>query len=225
MIVAERKPIQEIMALVTGLQRVVVLGCRGCMTVCLAGGEKEVGILAAELSLAVNIAGNGQVFIEALCERQCDMEYFEKVRYQVEEADAVISLACGIGVQYCAERFPDKIVYPALNTLFMGANLELGVWGERCQACGNCVLDKTGGVCPVTRCSKSLFNGPCGGSQGGKCELADDIECGWQLIYDRLKRLNKLDSLLEIQPIKDWSTSREGGPRKLVREVVRLERA
>jgi len=223
MIIAERKPIEEILGLLSKHQKVLVLGCGGCVTVCLAGGEKEVGILSSQLAMARSKEERPLEVVQKTVERQCDFEYLEGIRHIVKEVDAILSLACGIGIQTCAEAFPDKIVWPSVNTKFLGVNLNVGEWAERCQACGQCVLDKTGGICPVARCSKSIFNGPCGGSQDGKCEVSPDTDCAWALIHDRLTRLGEVDSLREIMPIKDWSYSRDGGPRKLVREDLELE--
>ena len=125
---------------------------------------------------------------ENTIERQCDAEFFEAVKGSIESCDAVLSMACGVGVQMVARLFPSKPVYPALNTRFMGTNDGAGKWSEKCLACGDCKLGLFGGICPVTRCSKSLCNGPCGGSSEGMCEVdPETIECGWQLIYDRLK--------------------------------------
>jgi hypothetical protein len=131
-------------------------------------------------------------------------------------------MACGAGVQFVAEAYPEMPVFPAVNTTFIGVTEEQGVWTERCQACGNCILHLTGGICPVSRCSKSLMNGPCGGSSDGKCEVNKEIVCGWQLIIERLKQLGELDKYEEYIPIKDWSSSRDGGPRKVVREDLRI---
>ena len=122
-----------------------------------------------------------------------------------------------------AEMFKTKLVLPGVNTSFIGVARDVRYWTEMCQGCGNCILEKTGGVCPVARCSKSHFNGPCGGSSNGKCEVDPSIDCGWQLIYDRLKSLNQLHRLYEIIPPRDWSTSRDGGPRKLRRTDVVTE--
>ena len=216
MIVAERKPVEEIKSLVAPHRKILVLGCGTCVTVCLAGGEREVAVLASVLRLG----GNGDVS-ENTIERQCDAEFFEAIREQVESCDAILSMACGVGVQMVARRFPDKPVYPALNTQFMGTNDGAGEWSENCLGCGDCKLGVFGGLCPVTRCSKSLCNGPCGGSSEGMCEVDPErIECGWQLIHDRLKALGKLDALLEIAPLRDWSKSHAGGPRRMSREDV-----
>ena len=222
MIVGSRKPMEEIEAMIDPFERIIVLGCRECVTVCSVGGEKEVGILAAELRLARKQKGRAIEILEFSLERQCDHEYIEQIRTQVANYDAILSMACGAGVQFVAEAYPEMPVFPAVNTTFIGVTEEQGVWTERCQACGNCILHLTGGICPVSRCSKSLMNGPCGGSTDGKCEVNKDIVCGWQLIIERLKQLGQLDKYEEYIPIKDWSSSRAGGPRKVVREDLRI---
>jgi hypothetical protein len=129
------------------------------------------------------------------------------------KSEAVLSLACGIGVQFVATKYPATPVYPALNTTFLGDVIAPGHFTEKCQACGDCVLGITGGVCPVSRCCKRLSNGPCGGSSNGKCEISKDIDCAWQLIVDRLEALGRLDDYEKIPPLKDWSKDRAGGPR------------
>ena len=223
MITATRKPFAEIAALLEPFDRVLVLGCGTCVTVCMAGGEKEVGILASTLRLSDREKGRKREVLEATIERQCDREFFDVVREKVEAADAVLSLACGVGAQFAGEVFPDAMVLPGLDTKFYGTTLEQGVWSERCSGCGTCVIADFGGVCPVTRCSKSLLNGPCGGSSDGKCEVdPKTIDCGWQLIYDRMTRLGIADRLEKVQPLKDWSTGHHGGPGKIVREDAKL---
>jgi len=223
MVVAERKPIQEIMAMVAEYNKILLVGCKGCVTVCCAGGTKEVGILASTLRIARKKEGKPLEIIERTLERQCDPEYIEQVSDVIEKdgVEAVLSMACSVGPQYMAKRY-NIPVYPALNTTFIGGALEHGVWAEFCQACGNCIIHYFGGICPIARCSKSLFNGPCGGSAKGKCEVSSEIDCAWQLIYDRMKALGKLDELTKVFPVKDWSTSRDGGPRKVVREDMKL---
>jgi ferredoxin len=225
MIVGEQKPFQEIRELISGHQKVLVLGCGTCVTVCFAGGEKEVAILAAALRMAERLDGRDVEVKEATVQRQCEWEYLDAVADQIEEADVVLSLACGIGVQAVVQRFPKVWVVPGVNTTFLGLPEKEGFWAERCQACGDCMLALTGGICPITRCSKCLLNGPCGGSQDGKCEVDPQVDCAWQLIYDRLAQLGKLNLMLKIQPPKDWSTSRDGGPRRIDRPDLRLEEA
>ena len=211
MIVGEQKPLDEIKEMLVPYQRILVLGCGTCVTVCFAGGEKEVGVLASSLRMACRLDGNPKQISEATVQRQCEYEYNEEAVSQIREADVVLSLACGIGVQTLSEQYPQTIALPGVNTTFLGQPTEQGVWSERCQACGNCVLSLTGGICPIARCSKSLLNGPCGGSAGGRCEIDEEVDCAWQLIFDRLKALGKLEVMSDILPARDWSTSGSPG--------------
>lgn len=222
MIVADKKPIEEIIEEVKDFDRILVAGCNECVTVCEAGGKKEVGILASALRMYFMNQGKDVKIDEVTLERQCDHEYLEEIRNNIDQYDAVLSIACGVGVQFMAEKYFDKPVLPGVNTCFLGVTEERGVWTERCQACGKCILASTGGICPVSRCAKRLFNGPCGGSTKGKCEINSEVDCAWQLIVDRLKELDKLEDYEKLTPIKDWSTDRAGGPRKVVREDVKL---
>ena len=215
MIVAKQKPLQEIRQMIEGYERVLFLGCGTCTAICLAGGDKEVAILTSSLRMADKISGKNRVFREHTVERQCEWEFLDDIQEQVREVDAILSLGCGVGVQAIAEHFPEVIVLPGLNTAFMGLPQEQGIWSERCLGCGDCILGLTAGVCPITRCAKSLLNGPCGGSVEGKCEISPDTPCAWQMIYDRLAAQEQLDKLEEIQPPKDWSTSHAGGPRRI----------
>ncbi len=223
MIIAERKPIEEILSMVADSGRVLLAGCATCVADCMAGGEREVGILASALRIALKKEGKETEISEITVERQCEREFIERIRDLVEKADVVVSTACGIGVQAMAERYHDKPIYPGVNTKFLGLRQEEGLWTERCGACGDCTLHMTGGICPVARCSKSLLNGPCGGSSEGKCEIAEDVECGWQLIVDRLEALGQLERLQETIPPKNWATSRDGGPRKVIKKEMRDE--
>jgi len=218
LIIGERKKLEDIYARVKDLKKVLVAGCNGCVAICYAGGEKEVGLLATELRIMAKKDGKPLEVSELTHVRQCEHEFAEAARAAVENADAVICLGCGEGVQIMAEHFPAKVFLPGINTTFIGSPDKQGVWSEKCAACGNCILDRTGGVCPIARCSKSLLNGPCGGSHDGKCEVRDDLPCAWQLIYDRLKALNRLEELDQIWEPKDWRTSRDGGARRIVRE-------
>lgn len=223
MIIAEQKPLDEIKSMIADYQKVLILGCGTCVTICFAGGEKEVGTLASALRMATKLDGQNKEFVEATVQRQCEYEFNEEVAELVQEADVVISLACGIGVQTMNEQFPDKLTLPGLNTTFLGQPVEQGIWDERCQACGDCVLSLTGGICPISRCAKSLLHGPCGGSQNGKCEVDPETDCAWHLIYDRLKALGRLDLMTKLRPAKDWSKARHGGTRRIVREDLKLQ--
>ncbi|MFZ7112953.1 MAG: methylenetetrahydrofolate reductase C-terminal domain-containing protein [Desulfatiglandales bacterium] len=218
MITAERKPVEEIIGFIEPYRRILLVGCNECVTVCAAGGRKEVALLSSALQMAFMQSGKMLEIKEMTLERQCDPEYVEELVNVIDQVDAVLSMACGCGVQEIAKRFKEKPVFPAVNTKFMGASERQGVWAERCQGCGDCILGLTAGICPIARCSKRLLNGPCGGSSSGKCEINPDVDCAWQLIWDRLKALGLEDRYEEIMETKDWRTSRDGGPRKIIRE-------
>jgi ferredoxin len=222
MIVAEQKNLDELKTLIGSAENVLVVGCGTCVTVCFAGGAREAAITAASLRMATKLNGDGINVTDVTVQRQCEWEYLDQIAEQVKGADLVLSLGCGIGVQAIAEHFPQTWVVPGLNTSFLGLPTEQGIWAERCAACGDCILGLTGGICPIARCSKSLLNGPCGGSEAGHCEVNPEIPCAWQLIYDRMSSMGKLSVLYELQPPKNWRTSRDGGPRKIVRTDLRL---
>ena len=218
MIIAKPKPIEEIINEIKDLKKVLIAGCDGCVTVCEAGGMKEAQIMASALRMYFRQAGKDTTVDELSLTRQCDRPYVAELEEKIKGYDAVVSLACGAGVQFLAETYKDKPIFPGVNTCFIGVTEEKGLWTERCQACGDCKLGLTGGICPVARCSKSLMNGPCGGSNHGKCEISGDVHCGWHLIVERLEALGQLDRYEEILEAPDWSTSRDGGPRKVHRE-------
>lgn len=221
MIVAQRKPLDELIAKLQNHARVMVAGCATCVAECHAGGQKETEILASQLRLAFREKRMPVEVLECCIERQCEPEMIETQAAKLADCEAILSLACGVGVQELAQRFPDKAVYPGLNTTFMGTHASGQVWEERCAGCGNCVLDLTAGICPVSRCSKSMLNGPCGGTtREGKCEIAGETPCAWAEIAKRLRERGQLNQMRTIIPAKDWSTARDGGPRKLVREEV-----
>ena len=222
MIVAEQKPLDEILKTIENFNDIAIAACGTCVTVCMAGGEKEALKLSSAIELASREKGKTIKVRVVTLKRQCDMEFLDDIENELKGTDAILSLGCGAGVQFMAEKFRGKPVLPGVNTSFIGVTRDVGVWTEMCQGCGDCILEKTGGVCLVTRCSKSSFNGPCGGSTGGKCEINPETDCGWQLIYDRLKDLNRLDRLYEIIEPKDWRTSRDGGPRKLNKKEVQV---
>jgi len=222
MIIAERKPFNEIWEMIGDAKKVLVLGCGTCVTVCFAGGKKEVDILSAQLRIAAKKEGRELIVEKDTIERQCEDEFFKAVSQKIKDADAVISLACGVGIQAVVEWFPEAISIPGVNTTSYGMLSEPGVFGEYCAGCGDCILDETGGICPIGRCSKSLLNGPCGGSREGRCEVdPENIACAWHMIYERLEKIGELDSLDAVREPKDWSTSYSGGVRVTVREDLR----
>jgi ferredoxin len=218
MIVAESKPIAEIKAAVAPYQKLLILGCGTCVKTCYAGGEDEVATLASVLRLAFRRDGRDINIEELTIERQCEDEFIHTAASAIARNEAVLSLACGAGVQDMARRFPRVPVLPGLDTTFIGVLEKPGLFTEECSGCGHCELALYGGICPVTRCAKKLLNGPCGGSQDGRCEVNPETECAWQLIIDRLNGLGQLDNLKGYIPPKDWRTSGAGGPRRVYRE-------
>lgn len=224
MIVGEHKPIRELLAMIDRYSNILIVGCKGCVAVCNAGGPKEVSILASLLRIARKKEGRDMVVHEKALDRQCEPKLIEQLTECLQENnyDAILSMACSIGPQYIAEAFDTMVVLPGLNTTFMGGTIEHGIWGEYCSACGSCNIHNFGGLCPITRCAKGLLNGPCGGSVDGKCEVNKDMDCVWELIYKRMKKLGQLDGLAQNIGAKDWSTSLSGGPRKIIREDLTL---
>ena len=218
MIVAEPKPIAEIINHVKPYKKLLVLGCGTCVKTCFAGGEDEVATLSSALRVAFKKDGQDIDVNEFTVERQCENEFIMESAEKISENDAVLSLACGAGVQAMAKKFQAVPVLPGVNTTFIGIQESRGVFTEECRGCGDCELAIFGGICPVTRCSKKLINGPCGGSKDGKCEISPDTDCAWQLIIDRLSALGQLDNLKKYRPPKNWACGGSGGPRKLVRE-------
>ena len=217
MITAERKLFDQIKESIKEFSSLLVLGCGTCVSVCMAGGEKEVGLLASELRMKGQLDGRDVKIGEATVQRQCDREFIVPILETARKYDAVLSMACGAGVQLVAEMLEPMRVIPALNTRFIGITQEEGVWAERCRACGNCVLADYGGICPITICAKSLINGPCGGSKGGKCEASNEKDCAWVLIYNRLKKQNRLDNISKMFTPKDYST--QAHPAQMVNEA------
>lgn len=211
MIVAEQKPLEEIKGMVKGYRKVLNIGCGGCTSVCFTGGQKEVGLLNEALKRALAEAGHSVEIDGFTIERQCNGDFYPDLDQRVKRYECLLSMACGAGVQFLADRHPEKPVFPALNTIFVGVDRDLGWFEENCRTCRECVLAETGGICPITRCAKSLFNGPCGGTSiEGKCEVSKDIPCAWHEIYQRLKQQNRLDSILKIKPPREWRNQTRG---------------
>jgi hypothetical protein len=215
MIVAKRKPFAEIMAMLKGYKKVLNVGCGTCVSVCLAGGEKEVTILNTEIDMARKLEDNPIEIQGHTIERQCDREYLEQLDSTIENGkfDALISMACGVGIQFLAERYPLIPTFPAVDTTGLAVNQAIGFYEERCRSCSQCVLGDTGGICPVTMCAKSLFNGPCGGTNKGSCEISNEQPCAWFMIYERLKGQGRLDSIRKVNAIRGWN---DQIPRNLV---------
>jgi len=207
MIVTTQKPLDEILDFISPYTNVLIAGCDGCTQP--PRGLREAKTLSQLLELGGKLRNKDFNFKTTTTAKQCD--YYltaSALKPQIEEMEAVLSLACGIGVQTLAELFTEIPAFPAQNTHFMGAEeREAGILEERCVGCGDCLIALTGGICPIARCSKGLLNGACGGSKDGKCELNSERDCGWILIYEQLKKQGKLQNLKEFRPPRDYQLS------------------
>jgi hypothetical protein len=212
MVVGERKSLAEIKKMAAPHRKILVAGCDTCTAECLSGGRKQVAELAAALDMDCRLEGNDKEILEISVDRQCIHDFLLDVIDKAGEVEAILSLACGAGVQSLAERLPGKPVYPALNTMFIGETAGEGLWQERCRGCGDCLLGVTGGLCPVTRCAKGLLNGPCGGTRrGGKCEIDTAKDCAWVLAYRRLEQQGRLDMMQRYYPPKNFRAVKRPG--------------
>jgi len=220
MIVADRKPLTEILTMIEAEKKILIVGCKGCVTVCNTGGLKEVEILAASLGIARKKENLALTIDTTVIERQCDNEYVNQLSETVNDYDAVLSMACGVGPQFLSEAYPDQKFFPAVNTTFYGGAVAHGIWEERCAGCGTCIIHDFEGLCPIARCAKSLLHGPCGGSSQTKCEINPETQCIWDLIVSKKMELGKLDDLLGVRELRDWRSARDGGPRRSIREEL-----
>lgn len=217
--ITEQKPSEEIMKYLEKYRKVYLIGCGTCATMCHTGGKSEI------LEMKKKIAADGKkvtgwMIIPTACDDLTKYALREEAT-TIEAADCILAMTCAVGVQMINLHVKDsQPVYPGLNTLFIGMEESPGHFIEVCLQCGNCVLGRTAAICPLVRCAKSLLNGPCGGSSDGKCEISTDIPCAWQLICDRMEAMGRLEEMEEIEPVKDWSVSVSGGPRKSNVEAV-----
>ena len=222
MIIVQQKPLEKIFEMTGNFKNLLIVGCDGCAAIVQVGGEKQAEILKTLLGMHRKLVGGNGSKIKAISIlRQCDREIaFSSLRPVVEDYDAVVSLACGVGVQTLADLFSNKIIIPANDTMFVGMHdTKEGKFYEMCRACGDCILFETGGICPIARCAKSLLNGPCGGQASGKCEVGGwKNDCAWVLIYNRLKERNKLDLFRKFRIPRDYRISEH--PRELGGEVA-----
>jgi len=210
MLISKQKPLEEILSYLEGDKSIFVIGCKGCAEGWGSGGEKQV----AEMKNTLREKGKtvtGSVVVDMLCDGTLTKLKLRAYKKEVAAADSIMVLTDGAGVQTVAE-VVNKMVHPGCNTLSSGGAHAEWKEAERCLECGDCVLEFTGGLCPIARCSKHLLNGPCGGSQGGKCEVDPSIPCVWQQIVDHLAKLGRLDKLERLVTPKNWSVSLISGP-------------
>jgi len=204
MLITETKPIEEILTFLDRDNKIFILSCNGCPDACQTGGEEGMMKMKQELE-GHGKSVIGEMLVDMVCNKTLDRVKLLRVMEKIEEADTVLVLSCGVGVQAVA-KVMEKPVHPGLNTISVEGLHGLWLSEERCAACGECVLSLTGGICPVTGCAKSLLNGTCGGTTSdGKCEIGRGKDCGWYLIYERLKKINRLDNLRKLDRVRDYS--------------------
>ncbi|MHC4456705.1 MAG: methylenetetrahydrofolate reductase C-terminal domain-containing protein [Planctomycetota bacterium] len=197
MLYSQNKPTEEVLESLGKEKNIFMLVCNGCAETCETGGEKALSEMKAELEKA----GKNVIcaaLVDFLCNKVLVATRLAREMDKIKKADSILVLSCGIGVQ-AVSKIVDKVVHPAANTVSLGGLQGLWPSDERCEACGDCALDYTGGICPITFCAKSLLNGPCGGAQDGKCEVDSEKDCGWQLIYERLEKVGRLENFKEIR--------------------------
>jgi ferredoxin len=210
--ITEQKPVEEILKYTEKCQWVHIVGCGTCATLCHTGGKSEVMEMKEKLEAAGKKV-TGWMVLPTACD-ELTKDALRDNAEAVDKADCLLAMTCATGVQTIAFHLKNaKPVYPGLNTLFLGTEDTPGHFVDMCMQCGSCVLGRTAAICPLVRCAKCVLNGPCGGSADGKCEVSKDIPCAWQMIYDRLAEMGRLDEMDDIEPVKDWGPSVSGGPR------------
>jgi len=203
MILSKQKSWEEILSYLDGENSIFILGCNGCAQASGTGGPEQVGEMKSKLE-KVGKKITGDTIVDFLCEKALVKSKLRNKVEQIKAADSILVMTCGVGVQAVAASV-NRVCHPACDTINLGGSR--GEWpgSERCMECGECLLEYTGGICPLTACTKGLINGQCGGASNGKCELNTERDCGWELIYNRLKGLNQLDKLRKFTPPKDYS--------------------
>ena len=205
MIIQKQKPFEEILKALDGEKKVFIFGCADCATACKVGGEDELAEMKAKLE-EKGYEVTGTYVLDTACLTGEVRKRARELKDKIDAADSILVLACGTAVQTIGDTI-EKLTHPGVESLFSGTVMRLGKYTEKCRACGKCILEETGGICPVTRCAKGLLNGPCGGYRNGKCEVNPDQDCAWLLIYDRLRQRGKLDWLEDVKDAKDYSTA------------------
>jgi len=203
MILSKQKPWEEILSYLDGENNVFILGCNGCAQASGTGGPEQVEEMKSKLE-EIGKKVTGSAVIDFLCEKALVKSRLRTRVEQLKTADSILVMTCGVGVQAVAASV-NMACHPACDTVNLGGSR--GEWkgSERCAECGECLLEYTGGICPLTACTKGLINGQCGGAFQGKCELNPERDCGWELIYKRMKDLNQLDKLRRFIAPKDYS--------------------
>jgi len=212
MIITQKRDRTKLLETIKDYNSFFLIGCSECATLCGTGGEPELQEMK-ELLESQGKKVTGTFVAKTGCQVLGTKVELKPSKEALEETECVLVMSCGAGTQTAVELFKDKPVYPTNDSLFLGNMSRMQMFDERCSLCGECILEKTGGICPVTACPKGILNGPCGGTNEGKCEVSPDIECAWVRIYNRLQKINRLDDLKKINEPKNWSA--HNNPMKL----------
>lgn len=205
MIITRKRDHKQLLENVKDYNSFFLIGCSECATLCGTGGEPEL-LEMKELLESEGKKVTGTFVAKTGCQvLGTKVELKKNSKDEVDDADCILVMSCGAGTQSAVELYKDKPVYPTNDSLFLGNMTRMQMFDERCSLCGECILDKTGGICPVTACPKGLLNGPCGGTNEGKCEVSSDIDCAWTRIYNRLKAIKRLDDMKQMTGPKNWS--------------------
>jgi len=198
MLAVQVKPEEEILPRIS-TNRLFIFQCLGCQEVYFPRGDAE--------TLISNLAGEvvGEALLDYLCNRDFVQEYIKEYSQQIDKAQVILVFSCGVGTQVVSSLLDDKVVYTCCDSLYLNGFQGVTALKFNCNQCGECYLNYTGGICPLTNCPKALLNGPCGGTREGKCEVNPDADCAWILIHDRLKRMGKLDLLKRVMLPRDYS--------------------
>ena len=210
-VITTKKPFEEVLEALKNVKKIGIVSCGSCAALCQTGGTEG----AKEMAEKLEKEGFEIVFSivpEEVCDQRVMKQDFRKIEEDLHNVDAILSLSCGVGIaslnEVLAKKFPQLPVFISNNTEFIGMTERIGRFYMRCRGCGQCLLNETGGICPVTTCAKSLMNGPCGGMVNGKCEVGNyEKDCGWVLIYNRLKEIGRLDLFSILRDPLDWSES------------------
>jgi hypothetical protein len=209
MIITQKRDRNALMENIKKYRRIFLLGCSECATLCATGGEPELNELKEELEKQGKEV-TGTFVAKTGCQvLGTKVELKKSSKEALEKSECILVMSCGAGTQSAVELFEDRPVYPTNDSLFLGNMTRMQMFDERCSVCGECIIDKTGGICPVTACPKGLLNGPCGGTNDGKCEISPDVECAWVRIYNRMKRIDQIEEMKKPLKPKNWSAHRK----------------
>ncbi len=209
MIITQKRDRKQLLENIKDYNNFFLIGCSECATLCGTGGEPELQEMK-ELLESEGKKVTGTFVAKTGCQvLGTKIELKKAFKTEVEDADCILVMSCGAGTQSAVDLYKTTPVYPTNDSLFLGNMTRLQMFDERCSLCGECILDQTGGICPVTSCPKGLLNGPCGGTNEGKCEVSTDIECAWVRIYNRLEKINRLDDMKKLNEPKNWAAHKK----------------